>query len=65
MNAVLDTNILVSALLTPAGSCAQILDLIRDEVVQAYLDARVFAEYEDVLLDPRFPFTRLTKWTAC
>jgi putative PIN family toxin of toxin-antitoxin system len=56
VKAVLDTNVLVSSLLTPGGTCAQILDLITGRVVRPCLDGRILAEYEDVLPDPRFPF---------
>jgi len=56
MNAVLDTNILVSALMTPGGHCDQVLRAVVDEFVQGYVDLRVLAEYEDVLLRPEFAF---------
>jgi len=54
---VADTNVLVSALLTPAGLCGQILDLLTEGTIQGCVDSRILAEYEEVLLDPRFPFT--------
>lgn len=57
MKLVADTNVLVSALLTPAGPCGQILDLLTDGAIQGCFDARILSEYEEVLLDPRFPFT--------
>ena len=53
----MDTNVLVSALLTPAGVCGQILDLLSEGALQPCVDERVLAEYEEVLRDPRFPFT--------
>lgn len=52
MNAVLDTNVLVSALLTPDGTCGEILWLVFEEIVQPYLDMRVLREYEGVLPRP-------------
>jgi putative PIN family toxin of toxin-antitoxin system len=59
MKVVVDTNVIVSALLTPAGVCGQILDLLVEGVLLPCVDERMLAEYEDVLLDPRFPFMSL------
>ena len=50
--AVPDTNVLVSGLLTPAGDCSAILNLIGDERVEPCFDDRIFREYEDVLARP-------------
>ncbi|MBM4040090.1 MAG: PIN domain-containing protein [Planctomycetes bacterium] len=49
MKVVFDTNILVSALLTPGGDCDQLMRLMGRGVIQACLDPRLMAEYEDVL----------------
>jgi len=57
MRVVIDTNALVSALLTPAGLCGQMLDLIVEGILRPCVDERMLAEYEAVLTDPRFPFT--------
>jgi len=54
---VVDTNVIVSALLTPAGVCGQILDLLVEGVLRPCVDERMLAEYEEVLPEPRFPFT--------
>jgi len=54
---VVDTNVIVSALLTPAGVCGQILDLLTEGSLQPCVDERILAEYEEVLSEPRFPFT--------
>ena len=56
MKVVVDTNVIVSALLTPTGLCAQILGLLTEGILQPCVDERILAEYEEVLLDPRFPF---------
>ena len=56
MRAVIDTNVLVSALFTPTGTCARVLDLMVEGVVQPCVDPRILAEYEEVLRDPRMPF---------
>ena len=58
MRIVLDTNVLVSALITPLGNPARILDLIRQNEVSVYLDQRVIMEYEEVLSRPAFPFLK-------
>ena len=56
MRIVLDTNVLVSALLTPHGSPARILDLIRQYEVKLCFDTRIMDEYEEVLKRPELPF---------
>lgn len=49
MRVVLDTNVLVSALLTPAGTCARVVDLTVEGVIVPHVDDRILAEYESVL----------------
>jgi putative PIN family toxin of toxin-antitoxin system len=56
MIVVLDTNILVSALLSPFGPPARVLDLMLAGELQPAFDDRVLAEYRDVLSRPRFGF---------
>jgi len=51
---VLDTNVLVSALMTPGGVCSRILRLVYDEALQVCIDERIIEEYESVLSRPRF-----------
>ena len=46
---VLDTNVLVSSLLSAKGAPAKILDLILDDQIQVVYDERILGEYEDVL----------------
>jgi putative PIN family toxin of toxin-antitoxin system len=53
---VCDTNVLVSALLNPFGSPASFLGLILEGKVTTALDARIFAEYREVLGRARFGF---------
>lgn len=56
IKAVIDTNILVSALLSPSGSPAKVFDhVLNGNVVMCY-DSRMIAEYQEVLLRPRFGF---------
>jgi uncharacterized protein len=58
MNIVLDTNVLVSALLSPFQAPGRILDLILAGDVSVVFDDRVMAEYRAVLLRPKFRFDR-------
>ena len=56
MKIVLDTNVLVSALLRPQSLPARVLDLILARQVTLVLDQRIFAEYQEVLYRPEFTF---------
>ena len=56
MKIVLDTNVLVSGLLTPYGSSGEIVRLVSAGVLVVQYDARVILEYQDVLLRPKFQF---------
>ncbi len=58
MRIVLDTNVLVSALLNPFGAPGRLLDLILAGSVQMVYDDRILAEYREVLLRPRFGFEK-------
>ena len=57
MKIVLDTNVLVSALLKPSSKSAAILRLIINGKLQLAFDTRILAEYREVLQRPRFHFT--------
>ena len=54
---VLDTNILVSALLNPNGPPAAVLDHILNGGAALCYDSRILLEYEQVLLRPKFGFS--------
>lgn len=56
MNIVLDTNVLVSALLSPFGSPGRILELLLAGKVKLAYDDRILVEYRTVLLRPKFGF---------
>lgn len=56
MNVVLDTNVLVSGLLSPFAAPAEIVRLVLGRRLTLCLDARLLAEYREVLLHPRFHF---------
>jgi len=54
MKIVLDTNVIVSGMLMPGGTCRRILDLMLDGTLTACTDARMLNEYADVLNRPEF-----------
>ena len=56
MTVVLDTNVLVSALLRPWGKPAEILRMVMRRDLSVAFDARVLGEYTEVLQRPRFGF---------
>ncbi len=56
MKVVLDTNILVSAILTPGGKCDRVATFAVTEQVQPCADARLLAEYREVLLRDELAF---------
>jgi putative PIN family toxin of toxin-antitoxin system len=51
---VIDTNILVSALLQPSGLPAQVFVLALGGSIQLCVSGEVYAEYEEVISRPRF-----------
>ena len=56
MRVVMDTNVLVSGLLTPFGLCGRIISLLTSGSITLCVDARILIEYEEVLKRPRFKF---------
>jgi putative PIN family toxin of toxin-antitoxin system len=52
--AVLDTNVVVSGFLSPAGPPGRIVEWLRNGSVQAVVDDRIMAEYAEVLARPVF-----------
>lgn len=58
MQVVVDTNVLVSALLTPFGNAARILDMVIRRNIGILYDDRIISEYRDVLLRPKFGFEK-------
>lgn len=58
MLTVIDTNVLVSALLSRQGGPARILSMVlRGDVIPCY-DYRILCEYREVLERPRFGFSK-------
>ena len=54
MKVVLDTNVLVSAVLTPHGVSARVLDAVLAGVIELAIDDRILDEYRQVLARPKF-----------
>lgn len=57
MKAVIDTNVLVSGLLSTAGAPARVLDLVVMGHLTPVFDDRILAKYRIVLARPKFCFT--------
>jgi putative PIN family toxin of toxin-antitoxin system len=51
---VLDTNVIVSALLQPLGAPAAVFLLVAAGAVQLCVSGNIYAEYEEVIRRPRF-----------
>ena len=51
---VLDTNVLVSGLLSPLNAPGRIIDALQIERIQLAIDDRIFLEYGEVLRRPKF-----------
>ncbi|OPX25407.1 MAG: putative toxin-antitoxin system toxin component, PIN family [Candidatus Latescibacteria bacterium 4484_107] len=56
MKIVLDTNVLVSGLLTPFGTCGEIVGMVSSGQLVLCFDARIRSEYHEVLHRPHFRF---------
>lgn len=56
MRIVLDTNVLVSGLLSPHGKPGRVVDLVTSGRVQLLFDDRIMSEYRAVLARARFGF---------
>ncbi|MFH1666150.1 MAG: putative toxin-antitoxin system toxin component, PIN family [Elusimicrobiota bacterium] len=59
MKVVLDTNILVSGLLSPFGAPAEIVRMAASGTLELCYDARILSEYRSVLLRPKFFFDQV------
>ena len=58
MKIVLDTNVLVSGLLTPFRSSGEIVRMISAGELILYIDARILSEYQEVFYRPKFKFNK-------
>ena len=57
LKVVIDTNVAVSALLSPHGNSAQIIDRIFKEDLEVYYCSSILSEYRMILARPRFGFS--------
>lgn len=57
IRAVIDTNVLVSAMISSAGNEALLLTAINQGLVVPYFSPEILEEYSDVLFRPRFQFS--------
>jgi len=53
MKVVIDTNVLISGLLSTSGPCGRILDLVLEGILQPCIDDRILEEYGEVVQRPR------------
>ena len=58
MRIVMDTNVLVSGMLTPFGICGEIVRMLTSSSFVLCVDSRILFEYEDVLQRPCFKIER-------
>ncbi len=61
MRIVLDTNVLVSAMLTGGGTADMALQLVLQREVVLLADSRILAEYDLVTARPRFGFDAIER----
>ena len=54
---IIDTNVLISALLSPYGNPATILKLVTSQTLHPIVETRIYQEYQNVLSRPRFKFS--------
>ena len=62
IHAVIDTNVLVSAMITknPEAATAKVVRLLLEQDFVPLYDADIIAEYKDVLHRPKFPILKET-----
>ena len=58
MKVVMDTNVLVSGLLSPGGIPASIISLVLNQKITILYDNRILQEYQNVLERPKFKFDK-------
>ena len=57
LRVVIDTNIVVSALMSPRGNPAKILDMVADQKLRICYSPEILAEYTEVLARAHFNFS--------
>lgn len=58
MHIVIDTNILVSSLWIKNSSPAKIISMVLNEILIPCYDYRILTEYKEVLIRPKFNFSK-------
>lgn len=58
---VMDTNIIISAALTPLGNPAKIIDMVFEDKLQIFYSLQILSEYKEVLSRPRLKITTRTQ----
>ncbi|MCL1998471.1 MAG: putative toxin-antitoxin system toxin component, PIN family, partial [Turicibacter sp.] len=53
---VVDTNVIVSAFISPNGKPAKILHMVKNSQLQICYNAKIWTEYTEVLTRPHFEF---------
>lgn len=56
LNVVLDTNVLVSGLISSNGNCAKIINAFKDKRFNLFYSAEILSEYSNVLYRAKFGF---------
>lgn len=56
MKVVIDTNVIVAGLLSPYGPCSEIVRMVSGGLLDICFDARIIAEYREVLGRSKFGF---------
>ena len=54
MRVVLDTNVVISALMNPNGNPSRIIKMVLSRTVELYHNSVILSEYESVALRPKF-----------
>ena len=57
MMVVIDTNVLVSALLSRDGAPAKVISMVLNGIITPCYDYRIICEYREVLKRPKFTFS--------
>lgn len=58
---VIDTNIIISAALSPSGNPAKIIDMVFEDKLQIFYSLQILSEYKEVLLRPRLKIDTQTQ----
>lgn len=59
MKVAIDTNVIVSGLISPFGSPGEIVRMAASGDLQFCYDARILSEYQNVLVRKKFPFDQM------